>query len=377
MINLKAIIIDDEKLAIEALKSVTRQIEGLEVIGAYTNPLEALYNLEEDGVIDVIFLDIEMGTSHGVELAKKLRERYPETKIVFVTAHAEYAVDAFSVRAFDYLLKPVHQGRLQETIDRIREETGQANSPIEKGEPSLRVNVMGNFQLYKNKTEEIKWRTKKVKELFAYIWHHYPEPVSRSRIMEDIWGEQQGDSAVQLMHTSFYHLRKAIRDSGFQNPVQFINEQYVLNLPIQSDLCQLETIMAKNSLKEADIEKMLELYKANYLEGEDYDWALSKQQQIKLSFLTKLEDFVVQQMDKQQVSHLVETSLDYVVDLDPYNERYIYLFIDYHGKARNLQKMIKAAGHFEDLWTKELGISIPKEISALYYKYMTESVQTK
>lgn len=373
--SLKAIIVDDEKLAIEALKSVTRHVNGLEIVETYTNPQEALHNMEKDSAVDIIFLDIEMGASHGVEIARKLKEQYQETKIVFVTAHAEYAVDAFSVRAFDYLLKPVRQERLQKTIDRIREENDQANGPKEKNELSLTAYVMGNFQLYKNKTKEIRWRTKKVKELFAYIWHHYPEPVSRSRIMEDIWGEQHGDSAVQLMHTSFYHLRKAIRDSGFQNPVQFINEQYVLNLPIQSDLGQLETVMEKQSLKEADIEKMLKLYKANYLEGENYDWAWPKQQQLKSSFLTKLEHYVVQQMDKQKFSHLVETSLDYMVCLDPYNERYIYLLIDYHGQARNLQKMIKAAGHFEDLWTKELGISIPKEISSLYYKYITGSTR--
>lgn len=129
--SLKAIIVDDEKLAIEALKSVTRHVNGLEIVETYTNPQEALHNMEKDSAVDIIFLDIEMGASHGVEIARKLKEQYQETKIVFVTAHAEYAVDAFSVRAFDYLLKPIRQERLQKTIDRIREENDQANGPKE------------------------------------------------------------------------------------------------------------------------------------------------------------------------------------------------------------------------------------------------------
>ena len=62
--------------------------------------------------IDVVFLDIEMIDTHGIQLAKQLLHKQPSLQIIFVTAHTQFAVEAFDVEATDYLLKPVHEKRL-------------------------------------------------------------------------------------------------------------------------------------------------------------------------------------------------------------------------------------------------------------------------
>lgn len=365
-------IIDDEYLAIEALKMLIDKVEGISVKGTYTNPEEALRALQQFEV-DVIFLDIEMGTSHGIKIAEKLRAKHEQVKIVFVTAHAEFAVDAFQVRADDYLLKPVRKERLQETVNRIRAELGGVVEEVNE-ESKLLLQAMESFQLYQNETEEVKWRTKKVKELFAYIWHHYPNPVPRSRIMDAIWGEKHCDSAVQLMHTSFYHLRKTIRDLGFENPVQFVNEQYALTIDVESDVSELEKIMKQREIGDADIARILQLYKGEYFAEENYQWALAKRQQLTTQILSKLESFVVKKMENDDLSTNLESCLERMLRVDPYNERFVYLAIDYHGRTKNLPEVIKIAGKFEELWTRELGIAVPEEISSLYYKYITRQV---
>src|SRR5256885_17131515 len=68
----------------------------------------------------------------GVEAAPLVRERADPPAVVFVTAHAEYAVEAFAVEAFDYLLKPVDPQRLARVIERLRERARQNAVPVEK-----------------------------------------------------------------------------------------------------------------------------------------------------------------------------------------------------------------------------------------------------
>ena len=70
---------------------------------------------------DAVFLDIELAGASGIDAARLLRERPRPPAIVFVTAHAEYAVDAFAVEAFDYLLKPVDPERLARVVARLEE----------------------------------------------------------------------------------------------------------------------------------------------------------------------------------------------------------------------------------------------------------------
>jgi DNA-binding LytR/AlgR family response regulator len=81
---------------------------------------------------DVVFLDVEMSGMTGIEAARLVRDRPDRPVIVFVTAHEEYAVDAFAVEAFDYLLKPVDPDRLARVIERLTRARRPAARPVEK-----------------------------------------------------------------------------------------------------------------------------------------------------------------------------------------------------------------------------------------------------
>ena len=98
-------------------------------MGEADNAVDALALARE---ADVVFLDVQMPGLSGVEAAALVRDRSDPPAIVFVTAHAEYAVDAFAVEAFDYLLKPVDPERLARVVDRLRERTTEHAAPVEK-----------------------------------------------------------------------------------------------------------------------------------------------------------------------------------------------------------------------------------------------------
>ena len=127
---MKAIIIDDERLARQELKNLLSVHKEIEVVAECSNAEEAKAKIAEISP-DVIFLDIQMPGKTGLELLEEI-SALPE--VVFVTAYDEYAIRAFEVNALDYLLKPVQPQRLAETIKKLANkehtEKGENNTPL-------------------------------------------------------------------------------------------------------------------------------------------------------------------------------------------------------------------------------------------------------
>lgn len=112
---MKAIIIDDERLARQELKNLLAVHKEIEVIAECNNAESAREKIAELNP-DVIFLDIQMPGKTGLELIEEVSV-LPD--VVFVTAYDEYAIKAFEVNAYDYLLKPVSPERLAETVKKL------------------------------------------------------------------------------------------------------------------------------------------------------------------------------------------------------------------------------------------------------------------
>ena len=94
---------DDEPPAVKILKSYIESLEYLEIIGTCSNAFQAIEILNNEKV-DLMFLDINMPKLLGTQLLKTIQ--YPP-KVIFTTAHRDYAIEAFELDAIDYLLKPV------------------------------------------------------------------------------------------------------------------------------------------------------------------------------------------------------------------------------------------------------------------------------
>ncbi|RPD41324.1 response regulator [Chitinophaga barathri] len=121
---MEAVIIDDERLARKDLRAVLEKFPQVKVTGEAANVAEALVLLK-DLRPRVIFLDIEMPEANGFALLEQL-ETVPE--VIFTTAYDAYAIRAFEVNALDYLLKPVTEKRLGESLDRLETATATTTS---------------------------------------------------------------------------------------------------------------------------------------------------------------------------------------------------------------------------------------------------------
>lgn len=102
--NLNCVIIDDEPLALELLKSYVEKTTFLNLIGTYPNAIQAMKDLTGKEPVHLMFLDIQMPGIDGLEFSK-LVDSY--TRIVFTTAFEQYALESYKVNALDYLLKPI------------------------------------------------------------------------------------------------------------------------------------------------------------------------------------------------------------------------------------------------------------------------------
>lgn len=112
---MKAIIIDDERLARQELKTLLTPYKEVEIVGEAADAVEAIAKINELKP-DVIFCDIQMPGKTGLELVEEISGAID---VVFVTAYDEHALKAFELNAFDYLLKPVLPQRLAETIKKL------------------------------------------------------------------------------------------------------------------------------------------------------------------------------------------------------------------------------------------------------------------
>lgn len=129
--SIRALIVDDEAPARSELRYLLAGHPQIEVVGDAASASEAL-ELARELRYDVVFLDVEMPGLTGLEAAPLVRERRDPPAVVFVTAHERYAIDAFAVEAFDYILKPVDPDRLARVVERLQERSSENASPVEK-----------------------------------------------------------------------------------------------------------------------------------------------------------------------------------------------------------------------------------------------------
>lgn len=124
---LKCIIIEDEFPAREELKYFINNNNNFQIEKEFENPIDALKYIEGND-IDVVFLDINMPELDGMSLGKIIYRFNKNIKLVFITAYKDFAIDAFEIKAFDYILKPYSEERIIKVLNNLVEELKKNDS---------------------------------------------------------------------------------------------------------------------------------------------------------------------------------------------------------------------------------------------------------
>ena len=204
---MKFIAVDDEQLALDYLVQQIRLIDPSYEVAGFTDPFEAM-SFVKDHPVEIAFLDIEMYGLNGIELAKRFKDQNPRLSIVFVTGFSQYAVDAFSVHACGYLLKPPTREAIAAEIDLAKGR--QTLSPTGK---RIRVQTFGSFEIFVDHTP-VKFGRSKAKELLAYLVDRRGAVATVQELIGILYEDKDSDpSAGSLLRTlvsEMIHSLKAV-----------------------------------------------------------------------------------------------------------------------------------------------------------------------
>lgn len=205
---MKILTIDNERLALGLLNDAITQTAPEAELTSFTRVSEALRAVEQGGYRpDVAFLDIEMPVMTGIELASRIKKASPLTWLIFVTGYSQFALEAFSVHAIGYLLKPVTPQRIAEELAIV----GRLQPPAQNPLHPLRVQCFGNFEVFAD-DKPIVFGRKKAKELFAYLVHKRGTTSTTRELaavlFEDAPYDLTHQSYLQTLISSLFHTLK-------------------------------------------------------------------------------------------------------------------------------------------------------------------------
>ena len=123
----KCVIVDDEPIARKILIEYLSEVADLEIVGEFKNAIEVADYLANK-VVDILFLDVNMLRLSGVQLLKNLKN---PPLVIFTTAYSEYAVEAFELEAFDYLVKPIPFDRFLKAVNNAKQRLSERNNKTE------------------------------------------------------------------------------------------------------------------------------------------------------------------------------------------------------------------------------------------------------
>ncbi|KAB7669389.1 response regulator [Bacillus sp. B1-b2] len=365
-------LLDDEEMALNILEIKLNSLfhhKNEEIfIHKFVNPLHLLESMRNGAKVDLLFLDIEMPEMNGIEVAEEISSWNQDIPIVFLTAYSEYAVKAFELYVMDYLLKPVRVERLQKTIERLEEKRQEVAMQGESPSNQIHVHFLNNFEVYVGKDEApLNWKTYKVKELCAYFFHHKDAVLDKDKIIDSLWPDTHYEKAKVNFYTCISYLRKMFREIGYEELIHKNGNGYVMNLSFQSDVQELELLTKNASIKkfnQQDYESVLDLYTGDYLEGNDYQWCRSKQEDFQEKYLLFIERLAKELME----SH-VDLAILYLkkaISLNPYAEKYYQMLIRIHTNHMHKTEGLNVFKQLKEMLEEEFGVTPSRESVELY-----------
>lgn len=370
---MRVIIIDDDKAMLLILKRIFNKIPGVEVINTFNSSSNVLEFVKEHN-IDMAFLDINMPGENGMELAKKILKTSPLTDIVFTTSYREYAVEAFDICAFDYIVKPVLVERLRRTVSRALKKRSVLVEKALAKEKNISVYLFGGIDVSSQIVGTVKWTSTKSMELFVYLLLKESRNISKNVIIEDIFRGMPLKNAENYLKTSVYQIRKVLEHHGLKLLLTSSNGAYKLEcsgfyvdfMDFREKIQKLEKIDASNLQEALDVEKM---YIGDLLGDRSYYWSMSEREKYLnqyLSLAQKLGKYYFDNGNMEQASYILKK----IIKISPLHEEANYLFMKVFAAQKNKKLLMKHYEGYVRMLKRELDICPEPAVIDLYEKLM-------
>lgn len=252
---MRIIAVDDEKLALDLLVTSIRNVVPDAEIHGFQKVEDAVLFLESNEC-DVAFLDIEMVSISGLELAKRIRELYEKMNIIFVTGYSEYSLAAFRLQASDYLLKPVDEDQIRQAMKQLR------NTINERRNEKIRIKCFGNFEVFCDE-KPLTFKRSKTKELLAYLVDKQGASCTMGELIGVLWEDEPDSPAKRSnLRNLIYDLKETAKEAGVENIVHKEWNSIALNCDVVE--CDYYEYLA-------NVPKTIKLFQDEYMA--QYSWA--------------------------------------------------------------------------------------------------------
>lgn len=200
------IAVDDEKASLWMLENAITKAAGQATVSCFLCPDEAL-QYAQNNQVNIAFLDIEMGETNGLFLAKRLKEICHTTNIIFVTGYSSFMGAAFDLRVSGYVLKPI-------AADKVAEELEHLRHPVINEDDRLRVQCFGNFEVFAGNMP-VSFRRSKSKEVLAYLVDRKGAGVSNKELAAILWEDSTYSRTTQShLRTILIEMMRALKEAG-------------------------------------------------------------------------------------------------------------------------------------------------------------------
>jgi len=376
---MRVILVDDERLALRLLKKMLESdIGGVEVIGMYTDPLQVIEHAIQLQP-DVVFLDIHMPGISGLKLGELLQESVPSTKIVFVTGFDQYAIEAFTLNAMDYIMKPIQLERLKKTLERFGNHPEmKADNDCMTDRPFIRRFNQMQYQLHDEISQDLKWRTGKAQELFAYLLHHHDRVIDKETLIELLWSEYDTPRAIQYLYTTIYHIRQTLKSSGLDTLLitsRGLENAYKLtigNARIDTEEWEAKILeLLPLSLQTVDdYEQALEMYKGDYLGDYPYLWAEPERERLRWLWLRYAKLISAFYLEHNIPQHFIKLHIR-VQQWFPYDEESYFSLMKLYSTMGDVLGIKEQYALLTSRLEQDLDVTVSDHIRTWYDQFIT------
>ncbi|WP_276356232.1 response regulator [Cohnella caldifontis] len=380
---LRVWLVDDEVHALNLLEILLLEIGNIEVAGKSQNPVAAVEQIRAERV-DAVFLDVDMPVMSGVEVAKALKLVRPELQIVFSTAYADFAIEAFEIRALDYILKPFKIDRVRNTVNWLQAAVTQHSVNTDPG-AGTKISCLGGFSVHPGYPHggRLSWRTNKVKELCAFLVHCRGQAVEHSVILEALWPDADVKKASGYLYACVSMLRKNLRQTGLESRIklQKTNSGYALeleNAACDADELQelLDETIGGEGLGERRLKQLAALYKGDYLGDCDYRWAAERREKLAAQYVQALRELIRHFRITGRHSFVME-GLQLLLAVSPDCEKDGRELIRFHLENGNRNEGIKVYRQLKHAVRERLDAELEDETVEVYRQLVSSGDRTR
>ncbi|MBL6010663.1 transcriptional regulator [Bacillus halotolerans] len=353
---MKALIVDDEHLALLHFKNLLERTNAFQSIMAYQDPIEALES-PEVAAVDAVFLDIEMPGVNGIELAEAIQSLNENIQVVFITAYNEFAIKAFEINAIDYLLKPVIYKRLETTVERIKT-NNMLKASVENNEAHYLIQCFGNLQFHQIlkgvKTNiSVKWRTSKAREIYTFLLHNQGRVVSKDSLIDLFWPHYDVTKASTQLYSTIYQIRKVISQIPFSQTIEKTETGYILRLSgAKIDVVEWEqSLKEAPSLNTATLHLHMDMfmsYQNHYLMEHGYLWAEPEKARLAQLWLGKayeLIDYLIRERNDHQAMDICLQA----EKIEPFDHNIMQFKLKLFNKNGKIEEAIKEYQRYKQI----------------------------